>query len=228
MTVPIHPAAIPTQTMPMSITEVLAEPGHVQVWVTFDDGFTHRLDLRPLLTLESHQSLRLESIFSRVKRSADHQSIQWPGGAHLPIRDLIGPGERPTRTLAVTPAGQRYRPLLPYLVHQFPHTYLRPAPIEAVVIERTLQLRRGELNGILSSLPVPPEILLSRLYDLGTFLTGHFDQTHLYALMRRPWRYGQQRAPHQPLLHTMIGCLQRGRPDLIERPCLIIATGAEL
>ncbi len=61
--------------------------------------------------------------------------------------------------------------------------------------------------------------------QLGVFLTSHFAEDHLYALMRRPWRYGEQQCPRQPLLHTMLGCLQNGRPDLIERPCMLIATG---
>lgn len=227
MTAHTTPSASPSPALPTSITEVLAEPGRAQVWVTFDGGFTHRLDLRPLLTLESHRSLRLESLFSQVKRSADGQALQWPGGAYLLISDLLDREDRLPRTMAIMPAAQRYRPLLPYLVHQLPGMYLRPAPIERLAVERTLQLRRGELTSILSALPVPPEVLLNRLYDLGAFLTGHFDQTHLYALMRRPWRYGQQQYPNQPLLHTMLGCLQRGRPDLIERPCMLISTGAE-
>ncbi len=101
------------------------------------------------------------------------------------------------------------------------------APIEREVIEQLLQLRRGESTAILESLPISTEILLNRLYDLAVFLTSHFDQPHIYALMRRPWRFGQQQCPSNPLLHTMLGCLQRGRPDLIERPCMLIATGGE-
>ncbi|WP_233218911.1 hypothetical protein [Deinococcus arcticus] len=117
---------------------------------------------------------------------------------------------------------------MPYLQFQQPHTYLRPAPIEPMEVQRVLNLRTSELNQILRGSNVPAEPLLNRLYDLGMFLTGHFAPEHLYALMRRPWRYGQQQHPHQPLLHTMLGCLQHGRPDLIERPCLLIATGHEM
>lgn len=221
------PPALPEHRVPDAMTEVLVEPGCTQVWVTFNDGFTHRLDLRPLLTLESHQSPRLPALFAQVQLSADHQFLRWPGGAILDIAALLSSGERPTCTLAVMPSTQRYRPLLPYLRYQFPPLYLRPAPIERSVVEQLLQLRGGESTAILESLPVSTEILLNRLYDLAVFLTSHFDQTHIYTLMRRPWRFGQQQCPSNPLLHTMLGCLQRGRPDLIERPCMLIATGGE-
>lgn len=210
-----------------AMTEVLVEPGSHQLWVTFNDGQTYRLDLQPLLAVDSHKILRLNTLFARAQVSPDGQHVLWPSGALLDLSSILkgGAGRLPVRTIAVVPARHRYRPLLPYLLHQQPPTYLRPTPIEFVTVQRLLRLRTSELNQMLRGVPVPEELLLNRLYDLGVFLTSHFAEEHLYALMRRPWRYGEQQCPRQPLLHTMLGCLQNGRPDLIERPCMLIATG---
>ncbi|WP_161884312.1 DUF2442 domain-containing protein [Deinococcus alpinitundrae] len=213
--------------VPLALTEVLVEPGGYQLWASFSNHQTHRVDLRALLDLTPYQSLRLDTLFARVQVSADGSRLIWPGGACIagPAFLQTGSDRLPIQTLAVVPALHRYRPLLPYLQYQQPHTYLRATPIEPVTVQRLLQLRTGELNQILRSVPVPPEPLLNRLYDLGTFLTGHFAHDHLSTLMRRPWRYAEQQYPHHSFLHTMVGCLQHGRPDLIERPCMLIATG---
>lgn len=210
---------------PAQITEVLAEPGSYQLWVTIGSEQTHRIDLTFLLTVEMYRTLRLRTLFARVQVSAEGHQLLWPGGARLDIPSILQAGPLPVQTIAIVPAQQRYRPLLPYLLHGQPHTYLRPMPIESAVVQRLLQLRPGELDQILHRTPAPTEVLLARLYDLGVFLTGHFAPQHLTALMRQPWRYGEQRCPGEPLLHTMLGCLQWGRPDLIERPCMLIATG---
>lgn len=222
------PVEAATQTSALGgITEVLVEPGVHQLWVTLGHEQTHRLDLQPLLDIETHRTLRLTTLFARVQVGPGGQHLIWPGGVQLDLPSLLEkPGAQlPARTLAVVPARHRYRPLLPYLLHQQPATYLRPTPIEPVTVQRLLRLRTSELDQVLRGVPVPAEPLLNRLYDLGVFLTSHFAEDHLYALMRRPWRYGEQQCPRQPLLHTMLGCLQNGRPDLIERPCMLIATG---
>jgi len=93
-----------------------------------------------------------------------------------------------------------------------------PQPIERVVIERLLNLKPGELTTILQALQVPSEVQLARLYDLAVFLTEYFASEHLYGLMRRPWHYSQQQCPAQSFLHSILDCLQDGRPDLIEHP----------
>lgn len=212
------------------ITEVLVEPGRHQLWVTFDHQQTHRVDLTSATRKDTHRTLRLKSVFAGVQITPDGQHLCWPGGAQLDVPSLLQKPAAylPVETLAIVPARHRFRPLLPYLLHQQPHTYLRPAPIQPLDVQRTLNLRSGELDQILRASTVPSEPLLNRLYDLGVFLTSHFGQEHLYALMRRPWRYGEQRYPGRRLLHTMLGCLQQGRPDLIERPCMLLATGEGL
>lgn len=215
----------PDVPKPEPITEVLVEPGSHQLWVTLGGEQTHRIDLTPLLAIEKYRTLRLRTLFARVQVSSDGYRLLWPGGARLDIPSILRAGPLPVRTLAVVPAQQRYRPLLPYLLHGQPHTYLRPLPIELAVVQRLLQLRPGELDQMLRHTLAPADVLLARLYDLGVFLTGHFAPQHLSALMRQPWRYGEQQCPGEPLLHTMLGCLQWGRPDLIERPCMLIATG---
>lgn len=219
---PSHEFAVST-----AIVEVLVEPGRHQLWVTFRNERTHRINLEPLLELEAYRTLRLNTLFAQVRVTPDGQHLVWPGGALLGSCSLLEPPtlQFPLRTIGIVPARHRYRPLLPYLLHQQPPTYLRPTPIEFVTVQRLLRLRTSELNQMLRGVPVPAELLLNRLYDLGVFLTSHFAEDHLYALMRRPWRYGEQQCPRQPLLHTMLGCLQNGRPDLIERPCMLIATG---
>ncbi|WP_180969936.1 DUF2442 domain-containing protein [Deinococcus planocerae] len=206
------PQSRPDVPKPGPITEVLVEPGSHQLWVTLGGEQTHRIDLTPLLAVETYRTLRLRTLFARVQVSTNGHHLLWPGGARLDIASSLQAGPLPVRTLAVVPAQQRYRPL-------------RPLPIEPTVVQRLLQLRPGELDQILQRTPAPAEVLFARLYDLGVFLTGHFAPEHLAALMRQPWRYGEQRCPGEPLLHTMLGWLQWGRPDLIERPCMLIATG---
>lgn len=211
------------------ISEVLVEPGQYQLWVTFDTLETHRLDLLPLALSDTHKSLILRKLFDQAKIGRDARHVTWPGGACLDARSILNApyGPLPVGRLAVLPADQRYRPLLPFLRYQQPPSYMRPQPIERVVIERLLNLKPGELATMLQALQVPSEVMLARLYDLAIFLTEYFAPEHLYGLMRRPWHYGQQQCPTQSFLHSMLGCLQHGRPDLVERPCLLLISGSE-
>ncbi len=217
----------PSTSDPGSITEVLVEPGSRQLWVTFNEVQTYRIDLSPLLETETHRVLQLLPCFAQAQISPDRQSIRWPGGAQLDTASIVRApvGPLAVRPMAVVPSVHRFRPLLPYLLYGEPHTYMRPAPIEPVTVQRLLQLKNGELAQILMALPVSDTVMLNRLYDLGMFLTGHFSEQHLYGLMRHPWRSSAQKYPGDPILRTMLSCLQHGRPDLIERPCMLLATG---
>lgn len=209
------------------ITEVLVEPGQHQLWVTFEMRETHRIDLRPLTLDDTHRTLTLGRLFERVKIGRSAQHLSWPGGACLDARSILDAphGTLPIIRIAVLPSEQRYRPLLPFLLHQQPPSYLRPLPIEPVMVERLFQLKPGELGVMLQSVNAPHEVVLPRLHDLAIFLTEHFAPEHLYGLLHRPWRYGQQQCPNQTFMHTMLGCLLHGRPDLIERPCLLLMSG---
>lgn len=209
------------------ILEVCPEPGQAQLWLTFDDGLTRRVDLSALLTLESHRALRLPAVFSRARLHPDGAMLTWPGGAHLHADMVLHApnGALPVTTMAVVPAAQRFRPLLPYLNHLQPTLFVREAPIEASVVQRFLQLRPQDLEVALRHSSAPAEQTLNRLYDLALLLSSYFDAQNLPGLLRRPWRYAEQQCPAQSLLHTMLGCLQYGRPDLVERPCLLLATG---
>lgn len=222
-------ALIPNPGTPDSgpITEVLVEPGSRQLWITFNGAQTHRVDLTPLLEVETHRVLQLLPCFVQAQIDPDGQHIRWPGGAQLDIASIVRAPTGPlaVRPMAVVPSVHRFRPLLPYLLYSEPHTYMRPTPIEPVTVQQLLQLKNGELAQILRALPVADGVMLSRLYDLGMFLTGHFSGQHLYGLMRHPWRYSAQKHPGDPILRTMLSCLQHGRPDLIERPCMLIAAG---
>lgn len=211
-----------------TITEVLVEPGQFHLWVTISGTETHRVDLNPLLRTDTHQALNLRRLFTQVRIGYNARHLTWPGGYTLDAFSIYESpdGRLPVRPLVVLPAEQRFRPLFPYLRSQQPPVYLHPEPVQPGVVVQLLQLRPGELESMLQSLPVPTEVLLARVYDLALFLSSHFASEHLYALMRRPWRYAQQECAGQPLLDTMLGCLLHGRPDLIERPCQLIATGA--
>ncbi|UQN08447.1 DUF2442 domain-containing protein [Deinococcus sp. QL22] len=220
---------VPSHPVPNTVSEVLPEPGRAQVWVTFDERETHLLDLTGLLKHEKFQALRLRELFRAVQVAPDRQSICWPAGVRLGPQELTGSAAEWSGvvTLGTVLPTSRYRPLLPYLRYQPQKGYLPPYPAEALVVQRLLQLKPGELRDSLKALHAPEEIALARLSDLGAFLSQLFAPEHLYALLRRPWHYGAQQCPDQVLLHTMLGCLMRGRPDLIERPCMLIATGGE-
>jgi Protein of unknown function (DUF2442) len=209
----------------LTVTEVLVEPGGHQLWVTFADDQTCRVDLTPLLKLDMYRSLRVPQIFARAEPALAGAGVSWPGGAYLDAQSVrtAPEGEQPVLPIACLPAMHRYRPLLPYLQYQLSNVQLGLK--DPVVIQRLLQLRAGELDQMIRNSPVPAELLLPRLSDLSTFLTSHFDSVHVSALLRRPWRYGQEQCPAAAHLHTMLGCLQFGRFDLIERPCLLLATG---
>lgn len=84
---------------------------------------------------------------------------------------------------------------------------------------RMFTLRVGELDMILSAFPVPEDVMLHRLHDIGLFFQHHLYSDVPIAILRRPWAYAAHRHPHQPSLHTMMACLTFGRLDLIEAPC---------
>lgn len=214
-------------TDPPSLTEVLPEPGSRQLWVTFSDDSSRLVDLTPLLTTPPFQALKLTRLFDRARVDQEGRFILWPGGACLSAACLLQApdGPLPVTLLARVPAAQRYRPLLPYLQHLDLPVYIRPSPIEATVIERLLHLKPGELGASLSRGAVPEAQMLGRLYDVVLFLGEHFGSDHLTALLRRPWRHSQLHCPGQPHLHTMLGCLLHGRPDLVEQPCRWLAIG---
>jgi Protein of unknown function (DUF2442) len=104
------------------ILEVCPEPGRAELWLTFDDGLTHRVDLFKLLVLERYRALRLPAVFARARIDDEGARLTWPGGAHL-TADMVlhaQDGTLPITTVAVVPAAQRYRPLLPCLHHLQP------------------------------------------------------------------------------------------------------------
>lgn len=209
------------------ITEVLTEPGSLQVWVSLDDGQTHRVDLTGLLDLDAFQALRLPRVQMGVRIAPDAWHLRWPGGAQLDVTSITEApaGPLPVRPVAVLPAEQRYRPLLPYLRALEPVIYLHPNPVAERVVCDLLGLKAADLQTMLRHYPAPTEVTLNRMYDLGAFLNDLFPRQHMHALLRRDWPYAIRSCPGQGLLHTMLGCLSYGRPDLIERPCLLLASG---
>ena len=211
----------------MTITEVLPEPGSTQLWVTFSDDRTHRLDLELLLRLPEYRALGLNRLFGRVKVSADHLALEWPGGARVGLQAILAApvGPLPLLPVAVLPAAERYRPLLPYLRHLELPIYMHPDPIRSDTVMKVLGLKPGELETALRNLRAPEKQVYGRLYDAGIFLQEHFSRDHLSSLLRHSWRFGLEQSPGQPLLHSMLGCLTYGRPDLVERMCVALATG---
>ena len=211
----------------MTITEVLPEPGSTQLWVTFSDDRTHRLDLELLLRLPEYRALGLNRLFGRVKVSADRLALEWPGGARIGLQAILAApvGPLPLLPVAVLPASERYRPLLPYLRHLDLPIYLHPDPIEAGTVIKVLGLKPGELETARGNLRAPPTQAYARLYDAGVFLEEHFLGADLSRLLRRSWRFGAEQSPGQPQLHTVLGCLMYGRPDLVERVGLTLLTG---
>ncbi|UQN10229.1 DUF2442 domain-containing protein [Deinococcus sp. QL22] len=209
------------------IIEVLPEPGVPQVWVSTGDDQTHRVDLSPLLEIEAFRALQLPRVRQAVRVSPDGQHLRWPGGAQLDLPSITQApsGALPVRPVAVMSTAQRYRPLLPYLKALDPMIYLPPDPVEPRLVGALLGLNPGELQEVTKHYRAPQDVTLHRLCDLGTFLNDLFARPQVSALLRRAWPYGIRSCPGQPLLHTMLGCLRYGRPDLVERPCLLLATG---
>lgn len=210
-----------------TLTEVIPEPGSHSLWMTFSSQQTALVDLTRLLNLPRYHPLRLSRLFNRAKVESGGRGIIWPGGVLLSTGDVLAAPDSPLplEILAKVPAEQRYRPLLPYLQHLNLPMYARPLPIEPASVERLLQLKSGELTSALDHSPAPEAQVYARLYDIATFLGEHFGRDHLGTLLRHSWRYGQFRCPGQPHLHSMLGCMLHGRPDLIEQPCRWLATG---
>ena len=121
----------------LSITEALPEPGIPHVWVTFNDEQSHRIDLTPLFGLLPFHVLNMARVLHRVSVSPDQLHIQWPGGVRIDAVSILQApaGPVPVRPLAIVPANQRFRPLLPYLRHLLPVIFVRPAPIEGAVVQ---------------------------------------------------------------------------------------------
>lgn len=208
------------------ITEVLPEPGCRQLWVSFDNGLTHRVDLTLLLLQPTYQALQLRKLYERATVSSDGLRLEWPGGAWIGREEVLGTpdGDRPLRTMARLPYAQRFRPLWPYLRHLDLPVYLRPEPIEAVAVVRLLQLKPGELETACRMVHAPAEVMQGRLYDVGILLQELFSPEGMTAMLRRPWRLAAEQLPGQPLQSTMLGCLLYGRPDLVEWPCVLLAS----
>lgn len=210
------------------IVEVLPEPGVPQVWVSTGEGQTYRVDLTRLLALESFRALQLPRVQQVVRVSPDGQHLRWPGGAQLDLLSITQApsGVLPVQPVAVMDTGQRYRPLLPYLKALDPMIYLPPNPVEPSVVGALLGLNPTELQEVTRHYRAPQDVTLHRLCDLGLFLNDLFARPQVSGLLRRTWSYGIRSCPGQPLLHTMLGCVRYGRPDLVERPCLLLATGS--
>jgi len=212
------------------IVEALSEPGVPQIWVTVDDGLTHHLSLKTLTDLEPFRVLRLRRAFDQINVSGDGQWLEWPGGVRIGVEDILNApaGHLPLLPIARLPREQRYRPLLPFLKNLDMGIYLRPDPIQHSTVITLLRLKPPELETALKLTRAPTELVLGRLCDLGVFLIEYFCGDELSRLLRRPWRYSAEQCPGQPMLHTMLGCLMYGRPDLIERPCMLLATGTAI
>jgi len=165
--------------------------------VTFSDDRTHRLNLEPALRLPEYRALLLPRLFGRVKVAAGGHALEWPGGARVGAPAVLGAstGVLPLQLVAVLPAAERFRPLLPYLRHLELPIYLRPDPIEGSAVMKVLGLKPGELETARRNLGAPEAQVYGRLYDAGISLQEHFSGDHLASLLRRPWRFGTKQSP---------------------------------
>ena len=161
----------------LTITEVLPEPGSTQLWVTFSNDRTHRLDLELLLRLPEYRALSLNRLLGRVQVSEDHLALEWPGGAQVSAQAILASpgGPLPLLPMAVLPSAERYRPLLPYLRHLDLPIYLRPDPIEAHTVVKVLSLKPGELETACRNLRAPEAVVYARLYTEAQ-LTEHLQE----------------------------------------------------
>lgn len=206
------------------ITEVLPDCHH-RLWVTVDGERTLHVALRPSEGPDSLLSLSAGHVFRRAEVTEDGQAVRWPGGFPLSLATLCARQETPWLShLGDLPARDRYRPLLPLLRHCTPGAYLRAQP-ERHHLMQALGMKPGELLSIIEAYPVPEALTLHRLHDIALLLRHHLFPDLPAALLRRPWPYAQHRCPKEDLLHTMQGCLLRGRLDLIEDPLWALVRG---
>ena len=198
------------------ITEVLPDVHH-RLWVTSGDRTLH-MELNPGAGPEAMLSLTLRGVFARVAITDDGLALRWPGGFTLALFALQSRQEAPWLTsFSEVPTQDRYRPLLPLLRHGTPGLYLRDQP-ERHHVMQAFGLKPGELDRILRAYPVPEDVMLHRLNDIALVLRHHVFQDLPPVLLRRPWPYAEHRHPQELPLHTLQGCLERGRLDLIEDP----------
>ncbi|THF68032.1 hypothetical protein E7T06_18520 [Deinococcus sp. Arct2-2] len=184
---------------------------------------TLHLQVHPLLGPHTLLPLQLARVFNAVRVTPDGLALRWPGGFTLPMT-LLSSRRTPRwlTLLGTLPVADRFRPLLPLLRHCTPGVALRVQPTR-VQLMRMFTLRAGELDMILSAFPVPEDIMLHRLHDIGLFLQHHLYADVPIAILRRPWAYAAHRYPHRQSLHTMMACLTFGRLDLIEAPLWALA-----
>lgn len=214
--------------MTLRVLEALGDPPH-DLWITPSEGLCRRLNVRTLSQQERYAALATPHILKGARVTPDQQAVLFPGGLALPAQALTHAPEATPHVdlVALVPAGQRYRPLYAFLyqVSDPPAPY--PTHVNHVeVIRRYFSLTNEQVSRLLPSYPAPEEQVLARLADLALFLDTLFGPA--LSLSRAPWWYAEQQYPNRPLLHTIVGCLQRGRPDLIERPCLAVAQGLPL
>lgn len=198
------------------ISEALPDV-HGQLWVTVGDRTLH-VQLHPLRGTERMLPLNLPRVFNHLRVAPDGYALTWPSGFTLPLRTLDSRRDTPWLThLGVVSPGERYRPLLPLLRHAMPGAPLRTQPTRLHIVQM-FGMREGELDSVLRAYPVPEEVMLHRLHDLGLFLKHHLYQEMPVALLRRPWAYAAHRVPQHHHLHTLLACLTWGRLDLVEDP----------
>ena len=209
------------------ITEALPE-GDDRVWVSLEDGLTRLIDLRPLMTLATHRTLRLRRLTRCPTVSPDGRFICWPGGAHISaaaVKRATSEEASFLKVLAMVPFTRRFRPLSAILRHAEPnlHGYHDVRTLQTIL--PVLGLKPGEFGSLISTyLPASEDLVLARLSDLSLFLKEWFPDQALPALLRRPWPYAIRKYPGSRLLDSALGCLRHGRIDLVEAPLLLLAT----
>ena len=202
------------------ITEVLAEPGQTELWLTFTDQRTRRVRLDIDRGPDCFRSLGLARNFQQVRPVQSGEAVQWPAGTRLSMHDLVAEGTPllPIILLADLPRHERYRPLLPLLKYGELGMYVHPGPVDPQAVIRSLGLKSGELEEVLRVSCAPAEAVLPRLYDLSSLLSEQLGGEGFRSLLRRPWAYGNRKSPGRLMGQTMLDYLKIGRPDLIEIP----------
>lgn len=206
------------------ITEVLPDCHH-RLWVTVDEKRTLYVALRPENGPESMLPLNAEHVFRHPIVNEEGQAVCWPGGFSLSLATLCTQHEPAWLShLGDLPTYDRYRPLLPVLRYCTTSAPLRAQP-ERHHLMQALGIKPGELNSVIEAYPVPEALILHRLHDIALLLRYHLFPDLPAALLKRPWPYAQHRCPREEMLHTMQGCLLRGRLDLIEDPLWALIRG---
>lgn len=210
-------------TADVRVVEVLPEPGRAEIVVTFEDDQAYQVRYAALLGEERYAPLNLKRV--RAAPTTDGTRILWPGGVSVDavsVREAPH-GPVPLDVVRVTPAARRWRPLYPWLALNDPPASQRcKAAQDAPCVARLLGLRVEELTLALHAYP-PPEVALPRLHDLGCALAELFGSSAT-TVLRRPWPPARAVRASDPLV-SMLDAIKAGRPDLVERPLLRIATG---